>query len=96
MRRKTYESCEHVSQAVEEQLATLKKEDIQGCFDQWVHRLKKCPEIGGEYVEKCWINELSLEKKIFELAIFFLQFYPNFWTSPHKTTHLVIWIKIQN
>lgn len=53
LRGKTFETEEEIEAAVKEQLDLLEKADFEQCFQRWIHRLKKCIEIGGEYVEKC-------------------------------------------
>ena len=52
LRGKLFETREDLVSAVEEQLSLLKPEDFHQCFDRWIHRMKKCLDVGGDYVER--------------------------------------------
>lgn len=52
LRGRVFQSRQEVLNEFEHEVAKLKKEDFQHCFDRWLYRLRKCVEIGGDYVEK--------------------------------------------
>lgn len=52
LRGKVFDSNEDIINAVNAELAKLKKQDFEECFAKWIYRLKKCIEINGDYVEK--------------------------------------------
>lgn len=51
MRGIMFESRAAVLEALQVELKKLKKRDFEMCFDAWLHRLKKCVDVGGNYVE---------------------------------------------
>ena len=51
VRGRRFETRNDVLKAVREELDKLEKRDFEECFDAWLRRLKKCIEVGGNYVE---------------------------------------------
>ena len=51
--RGTHYSSRHaLGTAIFQCLQHIPKEDFAACFAQWKHRLQKCINLGGEYVER--------------------------------------------
>lgn len=51
MRGIRFESREQAREALDVELAKLEKRDFEVCFDAWISRLRKCIDVGGNYVE---------------------------------------------
>uniref|UniRef100_A0A8C4XCQ2 Semaphorin 4D n=1 Tax=Erpetoichthys calabaricus TaxID=27687 RepID=A0A8C4XCQ2_ERPCA len=47
-----FEDRDSLISVVEGQLDQLTEPDLRHCFDRWIYRMKKCIEIGGEYVKQ--------------------------------------------
>ena len=51
LRGKLLETREELTEAVNDQLHQIKNEDFKLCFQNWLKRMQKCIDIGGNYVE---------------------------------------------
>jgi histone-lysine N-methyltransferase SETMAR len=47
-----YTSRHALGSAISQCLSHIPQNDFAACFQQWKHRLEKCVELGGEYVER--------------------------------------------
>jgi [histone H3]-lysine36 N-dimethyltransferase SETMAR len=46
-----FETRAAVLEALQVELEKLEKHDFEVCFDAWIYRMKKCIDVGGNYVE---------------------------------------------
>lgn len=52
LRGKLFATRQELIDAVNQQLSQLSLDDFRQCFDDWLLRLRKCIQIGGDYVER--------------------------------------------
>lgn len=47
-----FDSVSAMKEKVQRVLYGIKKEAFQTAFESWIHRMRKCVSVGGDYIEK--------------------------------------------